>query len=68
MDVRTISVELLNEDALTLLHQLEKLNLIRLVPKEPIKQNTKRQWAGSISKITALNMLSYLNESRNEWE
>jgi len=68
MDGRTISIELLNEDALTLLHQLERLNLIRVVPQKPIRQNTKRQWAGSISKSTAVNMLDYLNESRNEWE
>lgn len=65
--MKTISVELLDEDALKLLHQLEKLNIIRVVSEEPVKNNPKRRRAGSISKTTADKMINYLNQSRNEW-
>ncbi len=71
--MRTITVELLNDKALILLQQLEQLNILRLVNAEKRsdpdrKKDSKRQWAGSISKETARKMLQYTNQSRSEWE
>ncbi|MCO6485968.1 MAG: hypothetical protein J5I41_09375 [Saprospiraceae bacterium] len=67
--MQTITIELLNEHALKLLQQLERLNILRLVvAKKKSSQQPKRQWAGSISKETAKRMLSNVEESRNEWE
>ena len=67
--MRIVTVELINENALTLLQQLEQLNILRLVTskKEP-SVKPKRQWAGSISKETATEMLHNVEQSRNEWE
>lgn len=67
--MQIITVELINDNALTLLQQLEQLNILRLVAakKQPVEQ-PKRRWAGSISKETATKMLQYVEQSRNEWE
>lgn len=67
--MRIITVELINDKALTLLQQLEQLNILRLVvaKKQPTGQ-PKRRWAGSISKETATKMLQHVEQSRNEWE
>lgn len=66
--MKTISVKLLDEDALNLLHQLEKFNIIRVISDEPVEPYSRRSWAGSISKTTADKMINYLNQSRDEWE
>jgi len=67
--MQLITVELINDNALTLLQQLEQLNILRLVAaKKQSAEKTKRQWAGSISKETATKMLQYVEQSRNEWE
>jgi len=68
--MRTITVELINEQALQLLEQLEQLQILRLIKDSdtPTSSPNKRQWAGSLSKETAQNMLHQLDQSRNEWE
>lgn len=66
--MKLITVELLNENALKLLQQLEKLNILRLVLPQTKKEPIKRKWAGSISKETAQKMLESTDQSRNEWE
>jgi hypothetical protein len=67
--MQIVTIELLNDNALTLLQQLEQLNILRLVAskKEPVEK-PKRKWAGSLSKETATKMLQYVEQSRNEWE
>lgn len=64
-----ITVELLNENALKLLQQLEKLKILRLVVvrKKP-NDESPRKWAGSLSKETAQRMLDNIQHSRNQWE
>jgi hypothetical protein len=64
----TIKVELLNDQALALLQQLEQLNILRLVKVDDPAEAPKRQWAGSISKETASELLEYVEQSREEWE
>lgn len=67
--MQIITVELINEDALNLLQQLEQLNILRLLSnKKQPRIQTKRKWAGSISKETANKMLQYVEQGRNEWE
>ena len=67
--MQTITVELINDNALALLQQLEQLNILRLVAaKKQATEQPKRRWAGSISKETATKMLHYGEQSRNEWE
>lgn len=67
--MQIITVELINDNALTLLQQLEQLNILRLVAaKQQPAEQSKRKWAGSISKETANKMLQYIEQSRNEWE
>ncbi len=66
--MQVITVELLNDNALKLLQQLESLNVLRLVAPKKKTPITKRKWAGSISKQTAQKMLSFTEQSRQEWE
>ena len=67
--MQIITVELINDNALTLLQQLEQLNILRLVAvKKQSPEQPKRRWTGSISKKTATKMFQYLEQSRNEWE
>ena len=67
--MQIITVELINDNALTLLQQLEQLNILRLVAtKKQTATKPKRKWAGSLSKETANKLLQYVEQSRNEWE
>ncbi len=67
--MQIITVELINDNALTLLQQLEQLNILRLVnTKNQTVKQPKRRWAGSISQETASKMLKHLEQSRSEWE
>lgn len=68
--MQTVTIELMNEDAMALIQQLERLNILRLIKPIQLEQPPKKQnkWAGSISKSTAQNMLLQLDQSRNEWE
>lgn len=68
MTDNTIKVELLSDKALALLLQLEQLNILRLVRSGDMEEKPKRQWAGSISKETASELLVSLDQSREEWE
>lgn len=56
--MQIITIELLNDHALKLLQQLEQLKVLRLLsPQQASPKKQKRQWAGSISKETAGEML-----------
>lgn len=66
--MQTITIELLNEQTLSLLKQLEKLNLLRLMPISQEPEAAKRSWSGVLSKETGEKMLEYTQKSRDEWE
>ena len=68
MTNNTIKVELLSDKALALLQQLEQLNILRLIKVDDSAKEPKRQWAGSISKETASELLESVEQSREEWE
>lgn len=68
MNDNTIKVELLSDKALALLQQLEQLNILRLIRTDDSTPTPKRQWAGSISKETASELLESVDQSREEWD
>jgi len=67
--MKTITVELLNSNALRLLEDLELANLIRLldVPKKD-NQNLSAKLRGVISTERANELNEQLNKIRKEWE
>lgn len=68
--MRTVTVELRNNNALRLLKDLELANVIRVLDKSEKKEKTKlsSRLRGSISKVRAKQLNEQLNEMRNEWE
>jgi len=66
--VQVVTIELLNEKALALLKELEKLKILRLVSSNKPSELPKRQWSGSLSKQTGKEMLKQVQKSRDELE
>ena len=67
------TIELLNDNALNLLHDLERLNILRFIKKETLKEVVmstppKKRFAGRISKATAADLQEQLKKSRAEWQ
>lgn len=61
---QTITIQLLNDQALLLLQALEQMQMLRVLPAAP----AKHRWAGSIASEVAQDMLKALNQSREQWE
>lgn len=68
--MRTVTVELRNNNALRLLKDLELANIIRILDKYKKKEKTKlsESLRGAISKERAKELNEQLNQMRNEWE
>ena len=66
--MQIIKIEILNEKAMTLLLQLEQLNILRLVGDKKKENTHKQQWAGVLARETAHKMLNEVDVNRNEWE
>lgn len=68
--MKTVTVELRNNNALRLLKDLELANIIRVLDKDKKKQKSKlsESLRGSISKKRAKELNEQLNQMRNEWE
>ncbi len=66
--MQIITIELIDSQAVALLHQLEKINWLRIIePKlKPVKSALKL--GGSIPKNIALDMQEQLNSIRASWE
>ena len=69
--MQTLTIDILNNKAVRLLHDLELLQLIS-VRKQEQKTSTEKNWAakykGAMTK-QPLNVIdNQLNELRNEWE
>ncbi len=66
--MQIITIELIDSQAVALLHQLEKINWLRIIePKlKPVKPALKL--GGSIPKNIALDMQEQLNSIRASWE
>ena len=61
-------IQLTNQKALKLLHDLEDLKLIKVL-KENITVNTKLsdKYRGSVSKEEGKKFIKHIEASRNEW-
>ncbi len=68
--MRTVTVELRNNNALRLLKDLELANIIRVLDKDKKKEKTRLSASlrGAISKERAQELNKQLNQMRNEWE
>jgi hypothetical protein len=79
--MQTFVVEVLNEKAVSLLRDLEDLDIIRLIPQEPepdektektvqnrVAGRLSEQFRGSIPPEVAADLHRQLEEMRNEWE
>lgn len=66
--METMLIELTNKKALKLLHELEELNLIKVL-KTDVKAGKKlsEKYAGKIPSEIANELQNYVTESRNEW-
>ncbi|WP_421827924.1 hypothetical protein [Larkinella sp.] len=64
---QTVTVELYNEHALSLLKDLERMNVLKVVEKTASGTGISRL-RGGISKETADKLHQQLNEMRDEWQ
>lgn len=69
--MKTLIIEVKNEQALHLIEDLEALDLVKIV-KEKVKISAKtsvsKLLSGSISEEQAVAMRAELNQTREEWE
>lgn len=64
----TIEVQILNAKALKLLHQLEDLQLVRIVRKHKKKEQTlSEKYTGKLPARVAEDAQKYIARSREEW-
>ncbi len=65
----TVTIELTNPKAMSLLEELEALQLIRVLKKEIIdKPKLSTSLRGSLSPQAAEEFNEWVSKSRNEWE
>jgi hypothetical protein len=63
-----VRIEVLNEEAMTILEQLERLHLIRLIEQHQVVVKKKKNWIGVISRDTGKKMIEETEKARHEWE
>jgi hypothetical protein len=65
----TMVIELTNQKAIGLLHELEELQLIRVLKKniEADKPKLSDKYRGSISKEAGRELNEHIKQMRNEW-
>ncbi len=67
--MKTVVVEIKNDIALSLLDNLESMNILRVIKKrERPKQNLSERFAGCLSKERVDELQKELTEMRREWE
>lgn len=68
--IKTITIDVINEKAMKLLHDLELLQLIRLHREEgqPTPDNWAQHYKGAMSKQSLSDIDNQLTELRNGWE
>ena len=66
--METMLIELTNHKAAKLLHDLEELNLIKVIKTDvkPVEKLSEK-YAGKLSPEVADELQTYVTESRNEW-
>ena len=67
--METVTVQLLNKQALKLLMQLQELNLIKVTENNGAStQKLSDQFRGKLSNEVAEALQKHVSESRNEWD
>ena len=68
--MKTVTVELKNINALKLLKDLERANIIRVLDKDKkkVKNRPSESLRGAISKERAIELNEQLTQMRSEWE
>lgn len=68
--MKTVTVEIKNEIALTFLYNLERMHILRVVEDKSTrgKQKLSERFAGCLSKERAEELHKELTQMRNEWE
>lgn len=65
----TILIQLTNQKAVGLLHELEELHLIKVLKENiaPTKQKLSSKYRGIISKEDGQNLNEHIKQMRSEW-
>ena len=68
--MNTVLIQLTNEKAIGLLHELEELNLIKVLKEniEPPKQKLSDKYRGVFSKEDAENFNNHTKTMSQEWD
>lgn len=68
--MKTVTVEIRNDIALTLLYNLESMQILRVIEDKtaPVKQKLSERFAGCLSKERAEELQKELTQMRSEWE
>ncbi|MFT4094825.1 MAG: hypothetical protein QM640_14430 [Niabella sp.] len=65
----TMLIQVTNQKAVGLLHELEELHLIKVLKENfaPAKTRLSDKYKGSISKEQGQNLHTHIKQMRNEW-
>jgi hypothetical protein len=65
----TMVIQLTNQKAIRLLHELEELNLIKVLKEniEPVKTKLSVKYKGFISKEEGQQLNDHIKQMRSEW-
>jgi hypothetical protein len=65
----TMLIQLTNQKAIRLLHELEELNLIKVLKEniEPVKTKLSDKYKGFISKEEGQQLNNHIEQMRSEW-
>ena len=68
LDMRTITIELINEKAFQLIRELESLNLIRVRQENRLEKSNSNKFLGAMSKEDLEIVDRKLDELRSAWD
>jgi hypothetical protein len=68
--MKTVTVEIKNDIAMSLLHNLESMHILRVIENKtaPVKQKLSERFAGCLSEERTEELQKELTQMRNEWE
>ena len=68
--MKTVTVEIKNDIAMSFLHNLESMHIIRVIENnsDPAKQKLSERFAGCLSEERTDELQKELIQMRNEWE
>lgn len=68
--MKTVTIEIKNDLALTILHNLESLHILRIIESKtvPVKKKLSERFAGCLSQERSEELQKEITQMRNEWE